>query len=373
MSVPNSDNLEKNLPVGAKPVTRHTPSTSAGGFGAAGARSAQRVIGVRLAGTGLALPSRSLSNADLEKMMDTSDEWIVQRTGIRQRYVVDESKGESTWTLSTQALRNACADGKIDPATLDLVLVATMTPEMPCPPTACRVAAAVGAGYAGAWDLSAACSGFVYGLNVADSLIRSGAYRRIGLVGADTVSVHMDYSTAGRGTSIIFGDAAGAAVLTADDNAELGVVAQSMHSDGTGWKDIYVPIKDRDFPEATPPDDAKRNFVQMNGATVFKFAVGTFPEVIEQTLHKAGLEASDIGMFVCHQSNARILQAARERFGLSEDKLYINIDRYGNTVGASVPLCLHELRASGRIKPGMKVMFVAFGGGLTWGSSLWQM
>lgn len=349
-------------------MSASTPDSSA-----SSRRAAQRAVGVRIAGSAIALPSKSLSNADLEKMMDTSDEWIVQRTGIRQRYVIDESKGESTWSLSTAALRDACVDARLDPAKLDLVIVATMTPEMSCPASACRVAASVGAGHAGAWDLSAACSGFVYGLNVADALIRTGVYRNIGLVGADTLSIHMDYSTSGRGTAIIFGDAAGAAVICADDDAGKGVLAQSMHSDGHGWKDIYVPMKDRDFPEGVAPDAAKLNFVQMNGATVFKFAVGTFPEVIAQTLDKAGLKASDIDVYVCHQSNARILQAARERFGLTEDKLYINIERFGNTVGASVPLCLHELRAAGRIKPGMKVMFVAFGGGLTWGSSLWQM
>ncbi|MBX3385005.1 MAG: ketoacyl-ACP synthase III [Phycisphaeraceae bacterium] len=350
-------------------------STAAAGVrGKAGGSGAFHTLpGVRIAGTGMALPSRVLTNADLEKMMDTSDEWIVQRTGIRQRFLIDETKGECTRTLSTTALRNACADAKVDPASLDLLIVATMTPEMSCPPSACRIAAEAGAVNAGAWDLSGACSGFVFGLNVVSALVRSGAYRTIGLVGADTLSIYQDYSTAGRGTSIIFGDAAGAVVITADADRRLGVLAQSMHSDGRGWKDIYVPEKDRDFPEGVEPDPRKIKRVQMSGATVFKFAVGTFPEVIEQTLDKAGLKASDVDMFVCHQSNARILQAARDRFGLSTDKLYINIERFGNTVGASVPLCLHELRAAGRVKPGMKVMFVAFGGGLTWGSSLWQM
>jgi 3-oxoacyl-[acyl-carrier-protein] synthase-3 len=259
------------------------------------------------------------------------------------------------------------------PTDLDLVICATMTPEMFCPATACRVAAGIGAGHAGAFDVSAACSGFVFGMNLAHDLIRGGAYRTVAVIGADTLSSLMDYSTAGRSTAIIFGDAAGAAVFTADENPTLGVLAQAMHADGEGWKDIYVPTCARDFPAGTPPDPAKFRRVQMNGPTVFKFAVGTFPELIQETLDKAGLQASDIDMFVCHQSNARILAAARERFGIAPDKLYINIDRYGNTVGASVPLCLHELVMQDRVKPGMKVMFVAFGGGLTWGSSLWQM
>lgn len=327
--------------------------------------------GVTIAGTGMAFPSKVLTNQDLEKLMDTSDEWIVQRTGIHTRRIVGE--GESTHTLSTQALKAACEDAKLNPAELDLVIVATMTPEMPCPASACRVAAGVGAARAGAFDLNAACSGFVFGLNTADALIRTGAYRNIGLVGADTLSVHMDYSNAGRGTAIIFGDGAGAAVISATSDRSKGVLAQAMHADGEGWKDIYVPMCSRDFPAGIEPDESKHGHVQMNGATVFKFAVGTFPEVIAQTLEKAGVTAGEVDMYVCHQSNARILQAARERFGLAEDKLYVNIDRYGNTVGASVPLCLHELRQAGRVKAGMKVMFVAFGGGLTWGSSLWQL
>ena len=329
--------------------------------------------GVTILGTGMALPSKTLSNSDLEKVMDTSDDWIMQRTGIRTRRIIDESKGESTYTLSAVALKNACEDAKLDPKQLDLVIVATMTPEMPCPASACRVAAMVGAGHAGAWDLNAACSGFVYGLNVAHALIRSGVYKNIGLVGADSLSTLMDYSNAGRGTAIIFGDGAGAAVIGAVNDPTKGVLAEAMHADGDGWKDIYVPMTVRDFPVGTTPDETKHGHVQMNGATVFKFAVGTFPEVIAQTLEKARVSASEVDMFVCHQSNARILAAARERFGLPEDKLYVNIERYGNTVGASVPLCLHELRAAGRVRAGMKVMFVAFGGGLTWGSSLWQL
>lgn len=329
--------------------------------------------GVRLVGTGSALPKNKLTNADLEKVMDTNDEWIVQRTGIRSRHRIDIAAGESTHTLSSQALRLALQAAGIPASDLDLVIVATMTPEMPCPATACRVAADVGATRAGAFDLNAACSGFVFAMNTAHDLIKGGAYRTIAVIGADCLSNLMDYSTAGRGTAIIFGDGAGAAVFQACDDSEKGVLAQSMHCDGDGWKEIYVPYLSRDFPDGVAFDETKLGKVQMNGAAVFKFAVGTFSELIAQTLAQAGIDASNVDMFVCHQSNHRILTAARDRFGLAEDKLYINIDRVGNTVGASVPLCLDELVRAGRIKPGNKVMFVAFGGGLTWGSSLWQM
>jgi 3-oxoacyl-[acyl-carrier-protein] synthase-3 len=330
-------------------------------------------LGVRLAGTGRCLPSRRLTNADLEEMMETNDAWIVQRTGIRERWVVDAAKGESVSTLAAEALRRALAAARLPANDLDLIIVATMTPEMECPASACLVANALGATRAGAFDLNAACSGFVFGLNVAHDLIRSGTARTVGLVGADTLSRHMDYSTAGRGTSIIFGDGAGAAVLRATDDASLGILARAIRANGAGWKDIYIPHQPRDFPEGVPPDPSHYNHVQMAGASVFKFAVGTFPNLIQETLDQARLPADAIDLFVCHQSNARILEAARERFRLAPEKLYVNIDRVGNTVAGSVPICLDELVQAGRVKPGMKVMFLAFGGGLTWGSSLWQL
>lgn len=334
--------------------------------------------GVRILSTGVGLPSKTLTNADLERLMDTSDEWITQRTGIRTRRIVDHDAGECTLTMATEAARMALERGGVKGADIDFVILATMSPEMLCPPTACRIASRLGAGgrgarAGGAMDLFGACTGYVYGLNIAHDLIKGGSYDRIMVLGGDTLSRLMDYSTAGRGTAIIFGDAGAGALLVADPDPRLGIIAQSMHSDGEGWKEIFVPQEARDFPEGVAPDPAKFGRVQMNGATVFKFAVGTFPNLIQETLDKANLNPSDIDMVISHQSNARILQAARDRFGIPEDKFYINIDRYGNTVAASVPLCLHELVMAGRVKPGMKVMFVAFGAGLTWGSSLWQM
>ena len=332
--------------------------------------------GVRIAGTGACLPEKRLTNKDLESLMQTSDEWIVQRTGIRERRLI--GPGESTHVIASRALADALRDARLTPSDLDLIIIATMTPEMSCPATACLVANDMGQGIpgglrCGSMDLVAACSGFVYGLNIAHDLIRGGAYRTIGLVGADTLSTLMDYTDNGRGTAIIFGDGAGAAVLRASDTPGQGLLAQAMHADGSGWKDIYVPVRDRDFPPGVAPDACKINKVQMNGSAVFKFAVGTFSDLIAETLDKARLKPEDIAQFVCHQSNARILAAARERFGIPEDKLYVNIDRVGNTVAASVPLCLHELRAAQRLREGDKVMFLAFGGGLTWGSSLWQL
>ena len=329
-------------------------------------------IGVRIAGTGSALPEQRVTNADLTKVMETSDEWIVQRTGIRERRKINREKGESTASLSAEAIRQALAAAHMQASELDLIICATMTPEMECPSTACIVSELIGGGQAGAFDLNAACCGFVFGLNVAHDLIRGGAYRSIALVGADVLSTLMDYSNNGRSTAIIFGDGAGAAILRATDDSAKGLIAQAMCADGKGWKEIYVPHTPHDFPKGIACDTGKYGYVQMNGASVFKFAVSTFPNLIAQTLEKAGMTSAQVDMYVCHQSNARILESARERFGIPEDRLYVNIDRYGNTVGASVPLCLDELTRAGRIHEGMRVMFLGFGGGLTWGSSLWQ-
>jgi 3-oxoacyl-[acyl-carrier-protein] synthase-3 len=346
--------------------------TSGFGFGPGIGTFAGRV-GVAIAGTGRALPSTILTNADLEKMMDTSDEWIVQRTGIRERRILNKSKGESMRTLATQALRGALEDARLPANDLDLLICATMTAEMSCPPAACMIANMTGVKTAGAFDLNGACSGYVFAMNLAHDLIRGGAYRAIGIIGADTLSELMDYSTAGRGTSIIFGDGAGAAIFRASPDTSKGILAQAMHSNGEGWKDIYVPRTPSDFPAGVACDPAKFNRVQMNGSGVFKFAVSTFPRLIGETCDKANIRPEDVDMYVCHQSNMRILDAARDRYGLSHDKLYINIDRVGNTVGASVPICLDELRKSGRCREGQRVMFLAFGGGLTWASSLWQL
>ncbi|MBL0927660.1 MAG: ketoacyl-ACP synthase III [Phycisphaerales bacterium] len=335
------------------------------GAGAAGAR------GVRIAGTGRHAPEGRLTNADLEKMMDTSDEWIVQRTGIRERRVCDPTKGESTTEICTLALKKALADARMDPKELDLLILGTVTGEMTCPSTACRVAAAVGAGDAGAFDLMAACSGFVYGLNIAHDLIRAGSYRNVAVVGCDVMSKVMDYEN--RNVAVLFGDAAGAAVLRATDDPGKGMIAGTMRADGSKWQELYLPQAERDFPPGADRTAVKVDALQMNGREVYKFAVGTFSRVIEQTLDRAGVKASDVDMFVCHQSNARMLESARDRFGVPPEKFYINIDRYGNCSAGSVPVCLDELREQGRCREGELVMFVAFGGGLTWAASLWRL
>lgn len=327
--------------------------------------------GVRIVGTGSALPSRVLTNRDIATVVATDDEWIQQRTGIRERRVCDWSKGETNLSLCTEALRRALDAAHLKGTDLDLIICGTITQDLRCPSTACMVAQGVGAGHAGAWDLGAACSGFVFGVNAAHDLIRIGTHKAIGVIGADTISSILDYEN--RGVCILFGDAAGAAVLTATDDATKGIIAQVTKADGSGWRDLYMPASAVDIPAGSDLTVYKSGCLQMNGREVFKFAVGTFSELIDETLHKAGLKASDVDVFVAHQSNARILDAARERFGIPAEKLYINIDRVGNTSAGSVPVCLDELWRAGKIREGQLVLMVAFGAGLTWGSCLWQM
>ncbi len=329
--------------------------------------------GVEIAGTGSALPRRVVTNQDLEKLMDTSDEWIVQRTGIHERRIRDEAAGETTASMAAQATRRAMEAAGVRPGELDLIVCGTMTPEMPTPSVSCTVADRVGAGQIAAMDLNAACSGFVYSMNVAHALITSAGYRCVAVIGADTITRHCDFSTYGRGVAVLFGDGAGACVLRAGGDRTKGLIAQAMHSDGGGARHLYIPRAERDFFDPAEYDERKLGCVQMHGPAVFKFAVGTFPRLIEETLDKAGLTPEQVDHYVCHQSNARILAAARERFGLPEEKMHINIGSFGNTVGASVPLILDQQTRAGKIRPGQRVMFLAFGAGLTWASSLWQL
>ncbi len=328
-------------------------------------------IGVRIAGTGHAVPETRLTNEDLSRTIDTTHEWIVQRTGIHERRVCNPAKGESARSLCNAALRDALADARLDATDLDLILIASVSGESRVPSVACRVAADLGATSAGAMDVIAACSGFVYGLNIGHELIRGGSYRNVAVIGCDVMSSIID--PLDRRTVILFGDAAGAAVLRATDDMSKGILAQSLHADGSRWHDLYLPYIDRDLPEGSNWQEGPPGCLRMNGREVYKFAVKTFSELISETLEKTGLKADDVDLFIAHQSNARILESARERFGIPEEKMYVNIDRYGNSSAGSVPLCLSELRDQGRVADGDIVMFVAFGAGLTWASSLWRV
>lgn len=315
------------------------------------------------------MPPKVLTNQDLACMVDTTDEWILQRTGIQQRRILESDC--SVRDLAVKAVRAAMEDARLEPTALDMLICATIRPEMVCPSTAARVVAEVGAVPAGALDINAACSGFVYGLNVANGLIRTGACKTIALVGAEALSKITDWRD--RRTCILFGDGAGAAILTASEDPRQGSLYQSMASDGRMWPELYCPREPRDLPPGDKIFSGNYNTLQMNGREIYKFAVTTMHAAIEKALAACALKAEDLSMVVAHQSNARILESARQRLGLGEDKLYINIERYGNTSAASVPICLHELRQAGRVKAGDLVLFVALGGGLTWATSVWRM
>lgn len=327
--------------------------------------------GVRVAGVGSATPDKILTNHDLAKMMDTSDEWIVQRTGVHRRHIVDESKGESQITLATQALRRALDDANMVGSDLDLLIHASVTSEMACPSNACRIADAVGAAPAGAFDILAACSGFVYALNVAEAMIRSGRYGTIGIIGCDALSQVVDYTE--RSVSILFGDAGGSAILTRDDDPERGCLYQMLEADGKMWSQLYMPRRPQEIPAGDEDNPIRLGCLRMKGREVYKFAVIKFCDVIKQTLDESGLCASEISHFICHQSNRRIIESAKEKLGLPDAKVPINIHEYGNTSSGSVGLLFDQVWQSGRIKRGDLVLFSAFGGGMTWATSVWRM
>ncbi|MFP4143740.1 MAG: beta-ketoacyl-ACP synthase III [Phycisphaeraceae bacterium] len=331
-------------------------------------RSSTRPAGIRLAGTGMAVPERTLTNEDLARMVDTSDAWITQRTGIKTRRTVEN--GTTIRDLGREALLQALENAGMEPGDLDMVLLATLTPEMPCPSSAARLVSEIGAVPAGAMDLSAACSGFVYGLNLASSLIEAGRHKTVAVVGAETLTQVTDWDD--RRTCVLFGDGAGAAVVTASDNPEQGCLEQSMHSNGKLWPELYLPMAQEQVPEGVT-FTGKLNTLQMNGREVYKFAVGTTLKLIERTLDAAGVSPDDLAMIIPHQSNKRIIESARDKLGLPEERVWINIDRFGNTSAASVPICLHELMEAKRIGEGDLVLFIAVGGGMTWSSNLWRL
>jgi 3-oxoacyl-[acyl-carrier-protein] synthase-3 len=327
-------------------------------------------VGVRIAGTGSAVPERRLTNDDLSRMVETSDEWIVQRTGIRERRVCDPSR-EGTFTLNRDALRRALEAAGMQGSDLDLVIVGTCTQEMSCPSVACRIAGELGVTPGGAFDVVAACSGFVYAMNVADSLIRSGRFRSIGVCGGDAMSTIIDYQE--RSVSILFGDAAGAAVLVADPDPRRGCIHQQLGSDGRDWTPLYIPRRLQEVPEADRDNPIRMGNLRMNGREVFKFAVSRFRQVIEDALQATRLSPGDLSQVICHQSNIRIIESAIEKVGLPPEKVYINIDRFGNSSAGSVGLCLDQLWRAGKIPAGQPMMMVAFGGGMTWASSVWNV
>jgi 3-oxoacyl-[acyl-carrier-protein] synthase-3 len=317
-------------------------------------------------GTGSAVPTKVLTNADFEKTLDTSDEWIVQRTGIRERRIAES--GQSTGSLAIEAARKAMEAAGVTAAELDLIICATVTGDMVFPSTACFVQEALGAKDIPAFDVGAACSGFLYALSAGAAFVESGRYKKVLVIGADTLSKICDYTD--RGSCILFGDGAGAVVLEPNSHNGRGVLYTVLCADGSGWNFIHVPAGGSRCPTTHATLDAGDNFVKMRGRDVYKFAVEKMQWLLGECLAKCGLTVADVDLLVPHQVNIRIIESAAQKYGFPMEKVFLNIDQYGNTSAASIPLALDEAVRTGRAKPGSLVVMVAFGAGLTWAGSV---
>ena len=312
------------------------------------------------------VPPRLLTNADLEKMVDTTDEWILQRTGIRQRHIVDP--GVATSDLAAEAAREAIKRAGLTPADIDLIVVGTVTPDMLFPSTACLVQHKIGAKKAWGFDLSAACSAFTYALTVGSQIVATGGAKHALVIGADVMSSIIDYTD--RATCVLFGDGAGAVVLGPSADDRVGILDFDHMIDGGGGPALCMPAGGSKLPASHETVDARLHFVKQDGQAVFKFAVRQTGEICERLLKRKNLKGEDLDLFVSHQANKRIIMSAAERIGMPEEKVVINIDRFGNTTAATIPLALNDAVESGRLKKGHLIMLTSVGAGFTVGSLL---
>ncbi len=319
---------------------------------------------VKFLGIGSAAPEKILSNLDLEKMIDTSDEWILSRTGIAERRIVEPEVATSD--LAYEASIKALEDASMDPEDIDGIVVGTITPDYIFPSTACVLQSLLGANNAFAFDVLAGCSGFIYALHVAKGLIQSGGSKNLLVVGAETVSKIMNYED--RTTCILFGDGAGAAVITTTDTP--GILSSCLGANGDGGKFLYMPAGGSRMPTSEETVKNGSHFLRMEGKEVFKEAVKALQSSTLEAIKQADITPDDIDLLIPHQANYRIIEAVRKRLELPEEKVFSNLDRYGNTSSASVPIALDEVVKSGRLKRGDIVVFSAFGAGFTWGASV---
>jgi 3-oxoacyl-[acyl-carrier-protein] synthase III len=318
-----------------------------------------------ITGWGMYAPERVMTNEDLSRIVDTNDEWIVSRTGIRERRIAADH--ETTTSLSVNAARDALAVAGLDASELDLVILATCTPDYPLPATSVLVATELGATRAAGFDLQAACSGFVYGLAAGTGFVRSGMYRNVLVIGVEVLSRFLDWTD--RSTCVLFGDGAGAVVLQASDQPG-GMLGVNLFSDGAGCQSIIVPAGGSIHPASHETVDARQHTIKMLGGEVFKYATRQMGESALAALRNAGLGIDDVDQFVFHQANQRIISSVQKQFGVPDAKTFVNIEKYGNTSAASVPMALVEAVASGRIKEGDRVLMVAFGAGYTAGGAV---
>jgi 3-oxoacyl-[acyl-carrier-protein] synthase-3 len=321
----------------------------------------------KIIGTGAYAPKRILTNADLEKMVETNDAWIQQRSGIRERHIVDE--GEATSDLAVNAARQALERANLLPEDIDFIVVGTTTPDMFFPTVGNIVQNRLGFKRVGSVDLLAACAGSIYSLSVGAKFIETGKYRRVLCIGAEALSRITDFTD--RGTCILLADAAGAAVLEASDD-DSGIIDTDLYSDGQYADLLIMPGGGSRHPATRETVDARMHYAKMKGSDVFKVAVRMFAECADTILRRHNLGPGDIDLFIPHQANLRIIEAAAKRVGLPMEKVFTNVDRYGNTGAASVYVALEEALAAGRIKKGDKILMAAFGGGFAWGAALMQ-
>ena len=319
----------------------------------------------RIIGVGSYAPKRVLTNADLEKIVDTNDEWIVQRSGIRQRHIADE--GEATSDLAVRAAQQAIERASLVPEDIDFIAVGTTTPDMYFPTVGNILQQRLGCRRVGSVDMLAACAASIYSLSIGSQFIQTGKYERVLCVGAETLSRITDFTD--RGTCVLLADAAGAAVL-APSTDERGLIDFDLYSDGHFWELLYMPGGGSRHPASRDTVDARMHYAKMKGAEVFKVAVRMFSECTARILERNGLTAKDVDLFIPHQANLRIIEAAAKRVDLPMERVFVNVDRYGNTGAASVYVALEEAVSSGRLKRGDLVMLAAFGGGFAWGAAL---
>lgn len=317
----------------------------------------------RFAGLGAAVPEKILTNADFEQMLETSDTWIRERTGIRERHVGERSL--RTVDMAKQAADQALAEAGMTGEDLDTIILATATPDRLLPSTACDLQALIGAKNATAFDIQAACSGWVYGLVLGESMLRSGAGERIMVVGAEKLSAITDYTD--RSTAVLFGDGAGVAVLTQGDGSS-GIVSSYLKSDGTLAELLWRPGGGTISPPSPEMIAAKTYYIKMAGREVFKNAVRSMADAANKALDRAGITGDQVDLLVPHQANIRIIEATADHAHIPMERVYVNVDRYGNTSSASIPIALDEARRCGQLKPGMTVLLVTFGAGFTWGA-----
>lgn len=323
-------------------------------------------IKATITGVGKYVPEKVLTNFDLEKMVETNDEWIRTRTGIEERHITAED--EATSDMAVKAFKDLQENYNVDPADIDCIVVATVTPDMAFPSTACLIQDAIGAKDAWGFDLSAACSGYLYALETAARFIESGRYKKVLVVGADTMSAITDYED--RNTCILFGDGAGVTLLEPTEKDGYGMLDSVLYADGSGAEYLYIPAGGSKRPASHETVDQKLHYLRQDGRTVFKYAVNGMANVTKEILERNNFTGDDVAFFVPHQANKRIIDATAKKVGLRDEQVVVNIDKYANTTAATIPMGIHELTSNNKIKDGDLLVVATFGAGFTWGAAV---